>query len=240
MKMKTTILTAVLVIGLHPVFCGEPEKKTAGTESITMSKSIQQGMTPDAALLKLQEGNRRFVEGTEISRDYRKQVKETSAGQYPFAVILSCVDSRTSSELIFDQGIGDIFNARIAGNFINTDILGSMEFACKVAGAKLILVVGHNHCGAVKGACDHLEMGNLTHVMTELKPAVESVTDVNGERNSKNETFVQAVSEQNVKLAIREIREKSEILRDMEKKGEIKIAGAMYDLHTGIVSFYND
>ena len=201
-------------------------------------KDSQRSMTPKQALEKLKEGNQRFTSGKMVKRDYLQEVKETSGGQYPFAVLLSCLDSRTSSEIIFDQGIGDIFNARVAGNFVNTDILGSMEFACKAAGAKVILVVGHTSCGAVKGACDHVEMGNLTNVMKEIKPAVESVKNVPGEKSSKNNDFVEAVSKQNVMLAIKEIREKSPILAEMEKNGEIIIAGAMYDISTGSVEFY--
>jgi carbonic anhydrase len=176
--------------------------------------------------------------GKSLHRDYIDAAHETAAGQYPYAIILSCVDSRTSSEIIFDQNLGDVFNARIAGNFVNTDILGSMEFACKVAGAKLILVVGHNKCGAVKGACDHVELGNLTNVIREISPAVENVTSVPGERNSKNDTFVEAVSKENVLLALKEIREKSTLLKEMEQKGEIMIVGGMYDLKSGKVEFY--
>ena len=202
-----------------------------------MTKAMQQSMTPAQALQRLKDGNERFSSGKSIHRNYLDAVHQTSSGQYPYAVILSCIDSRTSSEIIFDENLGDVFNARIAGNFINTDILGSMEFACKVAGAKLIVVVGHSKCGAVKGACDHLQLGNLSNVINEISPAVDSVKNIPGERNSKNDAFVEAVAKENVLLAIKEIREKSPILKEMEDKGEIMIVGAMYDLNTGKVQF---
>ncbi|MBX7141019.1 MAG: carbonic anhydrase [Chitinophagales bacterium] len=240
MNFSNQFLTLALVLFLSmPAFAQQPSATTRSVpvSDSVMSRSMQQRITPAEALQQLVEGNRRFAGGHSISYDYPEAVHQTAAGQYPFAVILSCVDSRTSSEIIFDQNLGAVFNARIAGNFVNTDILGSMEFACKVAGAKLILVVGHTKCGAVKGACDHVEMGNLTSVMNEIKPAVESVRDIPGERNSSNEKFVEAVAKQNVLLAIQEIREKSPLLKEMEDKGQIMIAGGMYDLKTGIVDF---
>lgn len=240
MNFSNQFLTLALVLFLSmPAFAQQPSATTRSVpvSDSVMSRSMQQRITPAEALQQLVEGNRCFAGGHSISYDYPEAVHQTAAGQYPFAVILSCVDSRTSSEIIFDQNLGAVFNARIAGNFVNTDILGSMEFACKVAGAKLILVVGHTKCGAVKGACDHVEMGNLTSVMNEIKPAVESVRDVPGERNSSNEKFVEAVAKQNVLLAIQEIREKSPLLKEMEDKGQIMIAGGMYDLKTGMVDF---
>lgn len=240
MNFSNQFLTLALVLFLSmPAFAQQPSATTRSVpvSDSVMSRSMQQRITPAEALQQLVEGNRRFAGGNSISYDYPEAVHQTAAGQYPFAVILSCVDSRTSSEIIFDQNLGAVFNARIAGNFVNTDILGSMEFACKVAGAKLILVVGHTKCGAVKGACDHVEMGNLTSVMNEIKPAVESARDVPGERNSSNEKFVEAVAKQNVLLAIQEIREKSPLLKEMEDKGQIMIAGGMYDLKTGMVDF---
>ena len=171
--------------------------------------------------------------------NYAEEVKQTAKGQFPHSVILSCLDSRTSSELIFDQGLGSVFNARVAGNFENTDIVGSMEFACKAAGAKLILVVGHTNCGAVKGACDNVQLGNLTNVMEQIKPATEKVKDIEGERNSKNHDYVEAVAKENVLKTINDIRERSPILAEMESKGEIMIVGGMYSLETGMVEFYN-
>jgi carbonic anhydrase len=203
-----------------------------------MSKDLQKRMSPDQALLRLKEGNRRFYEGKEMKRMHKEEIANTASGQYPYAVILSCIDSRTSSEIIFDQGIGDIFNIRLAGNVANTDVLGSMEFACKLAGAKLVIVLGHNKCGAVKGTCDHAQLGNLTQLLEEIKPAMDSVSDAPGERTSSNNAFVQAVAEKNVKMTIRKIRNDSAILKEMEQKGEINIVGGMYDISTGKVEFF--
>lgn len=215
-------------------------KEAAGSlvpEDTVMTKAMQENMTPSQALEKLESGNERFATGKSVRHNYLDAVHQTAGGQYPFAVVLSCIDSRTSSEIIFDENLGDIFNIRIAGNTINTDVLGSMEFACKVAGAKLILVEGHSKCGAVKGACDHVQLGNLTNLINEISPAVDSIQNIPGERNSKNDAFVEAVSKENVLLDIKEIRERSPILREMESKGQIKIVGAMYDLKTGKVYF---
>lgn len=202
------------------------------------TKETQSNMTPDKALQALKEGNERFINNRQAERDLLQQVKDTAAGQYPFAVILSCIDSRTSSELIFDQGFGDIFNARIAGNIVNEDILGSMEFACKVAGSKLIVVLGHTSCGAIKGACDHVELGNLTGLVKKIEPSVKAV-NYDGDRSSKNTEFVELVAEDNVKRMVSEIKDRSSILSEMIDKGEIGIAGAMYDVKTGAVEFYD-
>jgi carbonic anhydrase len=202
------------------------------------TKETQSSMTPEKALQTLKEGNERFVNNQQTDRDLLQQVKETAGGQYPFAVVLSCIDSRTSSELIFDQGFGDIFNARVAGNIVNEDILGSMEFACKVAGSKLIVVLGHTSCGAIKGACDHVELGNLTGLIKKIEPSVEAV-NYNGERSSKNSEFVEMVAQDNVLRMVEEIKDKSSILKDMIENGEIGIAGAMYDVKTGLVEFYD-
>lgn len=240
MKIKNLLILAIALLVSPVLFAnhlGESSEKEAKNSDAVLTKEMQQSITPELALKKLMNGNKRFVEGKSSRYNYVNDVHQTADGQYPMAMVLSCVDSRTSSEIIFDQPLGNIFNARIAGNFVNTDILGSMEFACKVAGAKLILVVGHSKCGAVKGACDHVELGNLTNVMNEIKPAVEAVKNFPGENTSKNDAFVAEVTKQNVLLAIREIREKSSILKEMEEKGEIKIVGAMYDLKTGITDF---
>lgn len=206
----------------------------------TLNKELQQQITPGSALKILKEGNDRFVNNLKLHRDLLEQVNDTRDGQWPFATILSCIDSRTSAELIFDQGLGDVFSIRIAGNVVNTDILGSMEFACKVAGSKLIVVLGHTKCGAVKGACDHVEMGNLTELLSKLQPSVyqEKVTLEN--RTSSNADFVENVSEINVKRTVQSILERSNILDDMVKKGEIGIIGAMYNIETGTVEFYKD
>lgn len=206
------------------------------------SKETQASLTPRMALEILQEGNGRFIKNLKAQRDLLAQVNDTRDGQWPFATILSCIDSRTSSELIFDQGLGDVFSIRIAGNIVNTDILGSMEFACKVAGSKLIVVLGHTKCGAVKGACDHVEMGNLTELLSKLQPAVyvESETVAADKRNSKNAKFVENVSALNVKRGVKTIIERSFILEEMLDKGEIGIVGAMYNIDTGRVEFYKD
>ena len=203
------------------------------------TKETQDKMTPDKSLNELKLGNQRFVNKNQLNRDLLQQVKETSTGQYPFATILSCIDSRVSSELIFDQGIGDIFSVRIAGNFVNEDILGSMEFACKLAGTKLIVVLGHTACGAVKGACDHARLGNLTALINKIEPAVDAVIEPQDKslRNSSNIEFVNRVAEKNVQMTISEIRSASPVLNEMEKNGEIKIIGGIYDIASGLVSF---
>ncbi len=204
------------------------------------NKETQAQMTPRKALEFLQEGNQRFVNNLKAHRNLLEQVNDTIEGQWPFATVLSCIDSRTSAELIFDQGLGDIFSVRIAGNISNTDILGSMEFACKVAGSKLIVVLGHTKCGAVKGACDHVEMGNLTELLSKLQPAVYQEKATTENRNSKNETFVENVAEINVKRTVKSIIERSYILEQMVENGEIGIVGAMYNIETGLVEFYPD
>jgi carbonic anhydrase len=188
----------------------------------------------------LQKGNERFINNYKANRNLLEQVNQTSEGQFPFATILSCIDSRISSELIFDQGLGDIFSIRIAGNIINTDILGSMEFACKLAGSKLIVVLGHSKCGAVKGACDHVEMGNLTELLSKLQPAVYQEKETNKERNSKNGQFVENVAAINVRRSVKSAIERSFIIEQMVENGEIGIVGAMYDVETGKVDFYDD
>ncbi len=199
----------------------------------------QANISPNQALTLLKEGNHRFLKNKQVPRDLLEQVEDTSTGQFPFATILSCIDSRVSSELIFDQGIGDVFSIRIAGNFVNEDILGSMEFACKLAGTKLILVLGHTACGAVKGACDNAKLGNLTGLINKIKPAVHAVknpTDQNL-RNSSNNEFVNTVAEKNVQLAIENIRKSSPVLQEMEANNEIIIIGGMYNISNGLVTF---
>ncbi|WP_162052050.1 carbonic anhydrase family protein [Pontibacter pamirensis] len=203
-----------------------------------LTKEQQEKITPEKGLERLKEGNKRFVSNQKLDHGLLQQVNETSKGQNPFAIILSCIDSRTSSELIFDQGMGDIFNARVAGNIVNEDILGSMEFACKVAGSKLIVVLGHTSCGAVKGACDNVELGNLTVLLDKIKPSVEGV-NYDGDRSSKNLEFVDKVAEENVHRTIDDIQNRSSILKEMIQNGEIGIAGGMYDVGTGVVNFYD-
>lgn len=202
----------------------------------------QSSITPQKALQILKEGNLRFVNNLKASRNLLQQVNETREGQWPFAVILSCIDSRTSAELIFDQGLGDVFSIRIAGNVVNTDIIGSIEFACKAAGSKLIVVLGHSKCGAVKGACDHVEMGNLTELLAKIQPAVyqETITGDKADRNSANDVFVENVAGLNVKRSVRAIVERSFILEQMIENGEIAIIGAKHDLDSGAVEFYDE
>ncbi len=206
----------------------------------TLNKEIQNSITPRKALEILEEGNARFVKNLKANRDLLEQVNDTRNGQWPFAIILSCIDSRTSAELIFDQGLGDIFSVRIAGNIVNTDILGSMEFACKVAGSKLVVVLGHTQCGAVKGACDHVEMGNLTELLSKLQPAVYQEKTTKENRTSKNVDFVENVASINVKRSVKNIIERSFILEQMVENGEIGVVGAMYNVETGKVEFYED
>ena len=204
------------------------------------NKETQAQMTPRKALQFLQEGNDRFINNLKAHRDLLEQVNETRDGQWPFATILSCIDSRTSAELIFDQGLGDIFSVRIAGNIVNTDILGSMEFACKVAGSKLIVVLGHSKCGAVKGACDHVKLGNLTELLSKIQPAVYEESSITEDRSSSNSAFVENVSEINVKRNVKNIIERSFVLEQMLDQGQIGIVGAMHDIESGKVTFYDD
>ena len=205
----------------------------------THTKETQAAITPVAAIALLKEGNQRFVASKKADRDLLHQVSDTASGQYPFATILSCIDSRVSAELIFDQGIGDIFSARVAGNIVNEDLLGSIEFACKLAGTKVFVVLGHTACGAVKGACDDAKMGNLTILLDKIKPAVKAVTEPHDHslRNSKNIDFVNAVAIKNVHMTIENTRNMSPVLKEMEDNGEIKIVGAMYDIKNGSVAF---
>ena len=210
---------------------------TAGAGlSATLTKQARDAMTPAQVLAGLKSGNARFSAGTSTGRDYVAQQRATAAGQYPAAVILGCVDSRVPAEIIFDVGIGDTFNARVAGNVVNDDMLGSMEFACAVSGSKLVLVLGHTACGAIKGAIDDVEMGNLTGLLARVKPAITQ-TAFSGEKSSKNAAYVDAVARTNVTLAIETTRRRSPILADLEKKGSIQIVGAMYDLASGKVEF---
>jgi carbonic anhydrase len=204
------------------------------------TKETQATTTPQKALDFLKEGNKRFQNNLKINRNLLEQVNDTSEGQFPFATILSCIDSRVSAELIFDQGFGDVFSVRIAGNFVNEDILGSMEFACKLAGTKVIIVLGHTACGAIKGACDDAKLGNLTALISKIKPAVKAVIEPKDPslRNSSNLNFVNEVSDKNVHMTIDNIRAQSPVLKEMEDHGEIKIVGAMYDITDGLVTFY--
>jgi len=218
------------------------QKQTINTQveglvEAVLTQEEQSQLTPDKVLELLREGNQRFVSGEVTLRNHKEQVRRAAANQFPKAIVLSCVDSRVPVEDVFDRGIGDMFVARVAGNFVNTDILGSMEFACKVSGAKLILVLGHEHCGAVKGAIDGVELGNITAMLEKIKPAVEGVSTSDPNKTSSNADFVHKVAEKNVELNVAAIRRQSPILQQMEAGGEIKIVGAMYDMGSGQVDF---
>jgi carbonic anhydrase len=202
-----------------------------------LSKAQRDGMTPAQILELMKSGNERFRKGKRETHDFLAQQRVTAKGQYPAAILLSCIDSRAPAETIMDLGIGDIFNARVAGNVANEDILGSMEFACKIAGAKVVLVMGHTACGAIKGAIDNAVLGNLTGLLAKIKPAIKA-SDYDGARSAANDSFVDAVARTNVALTMADIRARSGVLREMEADGAIRIAGAMYDLQTGAVDFF--
>ena len=204
----------------------------------TQTADSQSALSPAMAVALLKDGNKRFLDGNTLNRNLHQQVADTASGQYPFAAVVSCIDSRIPTEVIFDQGIGDIFNARVAGNFVNEDILGSLEFACKLAGSKVIVVMGHTSCGAVKGACDHAELGNLTQMLDKIMPAVDGTSTAEGEaRNSFNGDFVNRVAVKNVELTIANLKSMSPVLNEMLENGEIDVVGAMYDVKDGSVSF---
>ena len=253
MKIKHSIIgiktlsTAVIVAALAIVNTGcsttcSSKKNSCSTKQScsagagAQTKESQSAITPGDALDKLRAGNQRFVSGQPMKRDLAAQRSATAAGQFPYAVVLSCLDSRTSTEQVFDQGIGDVFNARVAGNVLNDDILGSMEFACKAAGAKLIAVVGHSKCGAVKGACSKVQLGNLTGLLDKIQPAVASTLSL-PEGQKPTDAQVDAVAVANVKLVMKQINDRSPLLAEMAKQGQIKIVGGMYDLDTGVVKF---
>jgi len=211
-----------------------------GTRAVAAECAVmtpeRQDLTPDQAIARLKAGNERLVGGKTINCDLVEQIKATAAAQAPFAAIVGCIDSRVPPELVFDQRIGDIFCARVAGNFVNTDIIGSLEFATKVAGARAIVVLGHNDCGAIKGAVDHVKLGNLTATLANIRPAV-AASRAKGERNAKNAAFVQAVAETNVKMAVAALTARSRVLKNRVAAGQLRIVGAMHDLATGRVNF---
>ena len=208
-------------------------------EQHVLTRKKRDELSPRDMIRLLREGNRRFVDGKPIDWDYRHEQADTSVGQYPGAIVLGCIDSRAPAEIIFNLRIGDVFNARVAGNVVDEDIVGSMEYACKAAGAKIILVMGHTNCGAVKGAIDQVKLGNLTQLLAKIKPAIDAVRDVEGEQTTKNSSFVSAAAKMNVMLTMANIREASPVLKYMEEKGEIGIAGAMYDVESGKVEFFD-
>ena len=199
----------------------------------TFTKELQENMSPQAAIDRLKEGNKRFVDRKKAKRDLLLQMDQTSTGQFPFAALLSCIDSRVPAELVFDQGIGDVFNVRVAGNIVNRDVLGSLEYSCKVAGSKVIVVLGHTKCGAVTAACNGVELGNITHLLSKIQPAVKSV--MKGDPDPKT---IEEVALKNIELSIERIRDESPILSEMEENGNIMIIGAVYDVSSGVVCFF--
>ena len=216
----------------------EPVSSEVKRNDSALTKERQSNLTIDEIIQQFKDGNERFLKGTTIQNDFHKQVEQTgSQGQFPKAIVLSCIDSRAPAEVIFDKGIGDIFGTRVAGNYADEGIIGGIEYACKVAGAKVIIVLGHTDCGAVKSACDNVKLGNITYVMDEIKPAVDSVKGIAGERNSANKDFVKDVTKKNVQLTMKKIFENSEILSELAKEGKVKIIGAVYDVKTGKVEF---
>ena len=228
--------TAIGAWAITPAFALPLQLGAPGTGSLT--KEQRDRMTPAQVIEELKKGNQRFRSGKMAPRDYLAEKRSSAAGQYPAAVNLGCVDSRVPAEIVFDAGIGDTFNGRVAGNVVNDDLLGSMEFACAVSGAKLVLVLGHTACGAVKGAIDDVVLGNLTGLLARIKPAIPE-TKFDGEKSSKNPAYVDAVAQTNVKLALENIRKRSSVLADLEKKGSIQITGAMYNLANGEVEFFS-
>ena len=212
------------------------QESVVGVVEDVLTKAEQDALTPDMVIQSLKEGNERFVRNDLTARDHSSQVRKSVKAQYPKAIVLSCVDSRVPVEDVFDRGIGDVFVARVAGNFVNEDILGSMEFACKVSGSKLILVMGHEHCGAVKAAVDNVKLGNITPMLAKIRPAVVSI-EYDGDKTSKNQEFVGMATKSNVRNTIAKIRSDSPILKEMEENGEIKIIGAIYDMDDGSVDF---
>ena len=252
--MRSTMLYFLLAVALNTWSCGNKQENKDSEEqesavnlidesinqqvikTTVMTKEEQQSLTPDDVIDLFRKGNMRFTKNDLTARDHSSQVRHSVEGQFPKAIVLSCVDSRVPVEDIFDSGIGDIFVARVAGNFVNEDILGSMEYACKVAGSKLILVMGHEHCGAVKAAIDDVKLGNITPMLSKIRPVVEDV-QYEGERTSKNEEFIHKVCEGNVEHTIANIRTMSPILKDLEDLGKIKIIGALYDMDNGEVHF---
>lgn len=231
---KSIVFT--LVIALTAFMA--PGAVLAETAGAALTREAQAAITPAKALEMLKQGNERFVSGKAIERDYLAQVKQTSKGQFPFAAVVSCLDSRIPPAIVFDRGIGDLFVARVAGNFVNDDILGSLEFATRLAGAKLIVVMGHTECGAVKGACDAAQLGLLTATLANINPAVKAVQGDYKPRSSENAEFVQAVAEMNVLVTMQTLRNRSVVLREMIDKGEIRLVGAMYDVDSGMVIFH--
>ena len=252
-QVLMTTFSMFVIVALSFIIVADAQKKTAAQKQqreqtkqkkiyqpVTQTKESQKAMTPAQALQMLKDGNERFVNGETVNRDLRAQITATAEGQYPFATFLSCQDSRTSNDLLFDLNKGDAFSLRVAGNVVNEDMLGGMEFGSKAAGAKLIAVIGHSKCGAIYGACDNVKMGNLTGLLDKIKPAIADVPMLITPRDSKNPKFIDAVTEANVRYQMRQIREKSSILKEMIDKGEVGLVGGIYDISTGKVMFFDN
>lgn len=232
--IKSLLLSLALAL---PVFWVAGVVQAEATD-VALTREAQAAITPARALEMLKQGNERFVNGKTLPRDFLAQVRQTATGQYPFAAIVSCLDSRIPPAIVFDQGIGDLFVGRMAGNFVNDDMLGSLEFATKLSGAKLVVILGHTECGAIRGACDAAQLGLLTATLANINPAVEAVQGDYTPRNSSNAGFVQSVAEMNVQLTMKKLLDRSVVLREMVDKGELGLVGAMYDITTGKVMFY--
>lgn len=247
--MKTKLISVLFCLSILLNGCSKDQQKVTEPVSKDVSKDIrkndsaltqekQSNLTIDEIIQQFKDGNERFLKGTTIQNNFLKQVEQTgSQGQFPKAIVLSCIDSRGPIEVLFDKGIGDIFGTRVAGNYADEGVIGGMEYACKVAGAKVIIVLGHTDCGAVKSACDNVKLGNITYVMDEIKPAVDSVKGITEDRTSKNKEFVKEVTKKNVQLTMKKVLIESEILSDLEKEGKIKVIGGIYDVSTGKVEF---
>lgn len=232
--IKSMLLSLALAL---PVFWVAGVVQAQATD-VALTREAQAAITPARALEMLKQGNERFVNGKTLPRDFLAQVRQTATGQYPFAAIVSCLDSRIPPAIVFDQGVGDLFVGRIAGNFVNDDMLGSLEFATKLSGAKLVVILGHTECGAIRGACDAAQLGLLTATLANINPAVKAVQGDYTPRNSSNAGFVQSVAEMNVQLTMKKLLDRSVVLREMVDKGELGLVGAMYDITTGKVMFY--
>ena len=244
--MTRTLRTLPLLVAFVLVGCATTQAQQAQAPSydydptVALTAETQAALTPMEVLQRLKDGNERFLNNQAVSRDFLGQVRQTAGGQYPMAAVLGCIDSRVPHEIVFDKGVGDIFSARVAGNFVNTDILGSLEFATAVAGSKVIVVLGHTECGAVKGACDHVELGNLTATLSNIAPAVYAVDDIEGPRTSANKDFVHAVAVENVEMTVRNMVERSPVMHGLVEAGDLIVIGAMHDVATGEVTFFED
>ena len=242
--MTTTLRSLALVLAVALTGCASSQAQIQTSydydPTVALTAETQAALTPMQVIQRLKDGNERFLAGQAVERDFMNQVQQTAGGQYPMAAILGCIDSRVPHEIVFDKGVGDVFSARVAGNFVNTDILGSLEFATAVAGSKVVVVLGHTECGAVKGACDNVELGNLTSTLANIAPAVYAVDDVSGPRSSANKDYVQAVAHENVELTVQNMVDRSPVMRRLVEAGDLIVVGAMHDVATGRVEFFED